>query len=246
MDYINWIVYPVLIFFGFQYVLGPIMVYFSQKLPTQYRFELLDSEGFLKQRGIIFYALHEQILDSGFRYVGSSELNMSHSALYFSIYYSEELKLTCTLMTAHATQNAPITQIEFTQMYDDGTLFSVNNNSVFGAYPKWSIKDGYRFPSVNDFNTLLLITEKLISSYKSDCLTVALKAGTEFQAIEDHLNDEVQHLIDIGWASPKQQGDHYHLTMKGAVIMTWKMCWPIKMFINKADIKRAEEALKNA
>lgn len=246
MDYINWIIYPVLVFFCIQYFLGPIMVYFNQKLPIKYRFETLDSEVFIKERGSMFRALHEQILGSRFRYVGSSELNMSHSALYFSIYYSEELKLTCTLMTAHAAHNIPFTQVEFTQIYDDGTLFGVNNNAIFGAYPKWSIKDGYRFPSVNDFNRLLDITEKLIRRYKSDCSPIALEPGTEFQTIENHLNDEVQHLIEIGWVSPKQNGKSYHLTIKGAVIMTWKMCWPIKMFINKADIKRSEMALRNA
>ena len=246
MDYINWIIYPVMIFLCVQYVLGPIMVYFNQKLPTKYRFEILDSEEFLNERGSMFCALHEQILGSGFRYVGSSELNMSHSALYFSIYYSEELKLTCTLMTAHAAHNVPFTQIEFTQIYEDGTLFGVNNNGIFGAYPKWSIKDGYRFPSINDFNKLLEITEKLIGRYKSDCAPIALEAGTEFQIIENHLNDEVKHLIEIGWVSPKKSGKNYNLTVKGAVIMTWKMCWPIKMFINKADIKRSEIALRNA
>ncbi|MCP4401511.1 MAG: hypothetical protein GY801_29965 [bacterium] len=246
MEYINWLIYPLLIFFGAQYLLGPIMVYFNQKLPIKYRFNILDSETFLKERGSMFRALHEQILSSGFRYVDSSELKMSHSALYFSIYYSEELKLTCTLMTAHATHNAPFTQIEFTQIYDNGTLFGVNNNAVFGAYPKWSIKDGYRFPSINDFNKLLIITHKLISRYKSDCSPVALEPGSEFQTIENHLNDEVQHLIKIGWVSPKQHGQSYHLTIKGAVIMTWKMCWPIKGFLNNADVKRSETALRNA
>lgn len=246
MEYINWLIYPLLIFFSVQYLLGPIMVYINQKLPIKYRFKILDRETFLKERGSMFGALHEQILGSGFRYVGSSELNMSHSALYFSIYYSEDLRLTCTLMTAHAAHNAPFTQIEFTQIYEDGTLFGVNNNGIFGAYPKWSIKDGYRFPSVNDFNRLLSITHKLISRYKRDCFPIALEPGSEFQTIENHLNDEVQHLIEIGWVSPKQHGESYHLSIKGAVLMTWKMCWPIKVFINKADVKRSEAALRNA
>lgn len=246
MEYINWIIYLLLIFVGIQYFLGPTMVYFNQKLPIKYRFKILDSENFLKERGAIFCNLHEQIISSGFRYVGSSELNMSHSALYFSIYFSEELKLTCTLMTAHAAHNVPITQIEFTQIYANGTLFGVSNNGIFGVYPKWSIKDGYRFPSVNDFNKLLTITYKLISRYKSDCSPIALEPGSEFQTIENHLNDEVQHLIEVGWVSSKQHGNNYHLTIKGAVIMTWKLCWPIKLFINSADVKRSEMALQNA
>ena len=246
MEYINWVIYPLLIFIGAQCLLGPIMVYLNQNIPIKYKFTILDSEIFLEERGSIFRALHDQILGSGFRYVGSSELNMSHSALYFFIYYNEELKLTCTLMTAHAAHNAPFTQIEFTQLYKDGTLFGVNNNGIFGVYPKWSIKDGYRYPSVNDYNQLLNIARKLIDRYKSNCTPIELEPGSEFQIIESHLNDEVQHLIEIDWVSPRQRGDSYHLTIKGALLMTWKMCWPIKSFINKADIKRSESALRNA
>ena len=146
-------------------------------------------------------------------------------------------------MTAHTAQKTPSTQIEFTQIYEDGTLFGVNNNSIFGVYPKWSIKDGYRFPDINDFNELLCIANKLIKRYKHNCVLKALKNNSEFQTIENHLNDEVQHLIEVGWVSPKQQNGCYHLTPKGAAIMTWKMCWPIKQFINKADIERSLSAL---
>ena len=246
MEYIYLAIFALLIFFATQYVLGPIMVYFNQKLPIKYKFKILDRETFLNERGSLFRALHEQALSAGFRYVGSSELNMSHSALHFSIYYSEKFKLTCTLMTAHGTHVAPFTQIEFTQIYEDGTLFWVNNSSVVNAYPKWSIKDGYRFPGINDFTDLLVITHKLISRYKPDRVPRALEPGSEFQTIENHFNHELQHLIEVGWVSPRQHNQSYHLTIKGAIFMTWKMCWPIKWFINKSDMKRSEAALRGA
>ncbi len=246
MEYINWVLVPLGIFLASQFLLGPVLVYLNQKLPARYKFTLLASEPFLKERGDVFRELHAQIQDAGFRYVGSSELNMSHSSLYFSIYYSEERKLTCTLMTAHAAHQGPVTQIEFTQMYEDGTLFGVNNNGVFGVYPKWDVKEGYRFPHINDCSELLSITEKLIGQYKSNCVPKPLVSGHEFQTIEDHLNEEVQHLIDTGWVSPTPFEGEYRLTIKGAILMTWKMCWPIKGIINRMDVNRSIAALKGA
>lgn len=243
MEYINWVFVPLCIFLGYQYLLGPILVYFNQKIPVQYKFDILDSESFLNERGIIFKDLHNKIISHSFRYIGSSALRMSHSAVYFSVYYSEERKLTCILMTAHATNSTPFTQIEFTQMYTDGTFFGVSNNGIFGAYPKWELKDGYRFPHINDFDALLAVTEKLINRYKSKCTAKPMVNGKEFATIEDHLNDELKHLIDTGWVSPNSDGHEHRLTLKGALLMTWKMCWPIKSLINNSDIKRSIDAL---
>lgn len=69
-------------------------------------------------------------------------------------------------------------------------------------------------------------------------------ARNEFTIIENHINDEVQHLIEFGWVFPKPKGESYCLTVKGIMLMTWTLCWPIKMFVSKVDISRSEKALR--
>ncbi|MET0027012.1 MAG: hypothetical protein ABW101_05195 [Candidatus Thiodiazotropha sp.] len=246
MDVMHWIVVLLVVFLVFQYLVGPILVYFNQKLPESYRFKLLESEPFLEQRGRVFQQLHQEICESGFRYVGSSEMHMSHSALYFSVYYSEPRKLSVLLMTAHAENTTPFTQIEFVQLYRDGSLLSVSNNGLFSVYPEWDIKQMYRFPQVNDFTELLQITDRLIGKYKTKSVAEALPQGEEFSIIEAHLNDEMAHLVEIGWVSPVVRDHERGLTFKGAVLMTWKMCWPVKILINKIDVNRSLSALENA
>ena len=246
MEYIAWLLVPLALLVSLQYLLGPIMVYINQKIPGRYRFDLMDSEEFLSARGPVFQLLHDQIQEQGFRYVGSSELRMSHSVIYFSIYYSYSRKLACTLMTAHADHDNPVTQIEFTQMYSDGTLLNVNNNAVFGVYPEWDIKEAYRFPHVNDVSELLEMTEKIIRIRKPKAEALAMVEGKEFETIENHLNDEMDRLVRLGWVSSRSHDNEHKLTLKGAVLMTWKMCWPIKFILNKFDARRSVNVLKNA
>lgn len=246
MELVYWIVGLAVVFLASQYVVGPVMVYFSQRLPEKYNFRLLDQEEFLSQRGAVFNKLHGQILSNDFRYAGSSEMLQSHSSLYFSVYYSEKRKLTCTLMTAHAAHHKAMTQIEFTQLYSDGTVLNVNNNAVFGAYPNWDIKEEYRYPEINDFSRLLNVMDKIIEVRKPSSTPLGMEEGSEFETIENHLNDEHRRLIDIGWVSPVIVNGEHRLTILGALIMTWKMCWPIKAIINKIDILKSHNVLKSA
>jgi len=246
MDFLNWVLGLAAVFIVSQYLLGPTMVYFSQKLPDKYRFKLIDPSSFLSERGDIFNKLHEQILANEFRYVGSSELQMSNSSIYFSIYYSEERTLTCTLMTAHAAHHNAMTQIEFTQLYTDGSALNVNNNAIFSAYPDWDTKECYRFPDINDFNSLLGAMDKIIKALKSDSAPLEIRQGKEFEVIESHLNYELERLIDIGWVSPVTVNGEHRFTVLGALLMTWKMCWPIRVLINKVDVNRSREVLESA
>lgn len=246
MNLLKWIVGVLVLYLAVQYVLGPIMVYRNQRFPKRYKFDLLNPNEFLSARDGVFKSLHEEILSNKFRYIGSAEMLQSHSSLYFSIYYSDEKKITCTLITAKAAHNPATTQIEFTQMYDDGTLLSVNNNSVIGVYPKWKIKESFRFPDVNDFTELLVIAEKIISIKKKQQTPISMVEGKEFETIEKHLNEEHDRLINLGWVSSKPDGNKYRLTPKGAVLMTWKMCWPIKSIIGAIGSYKSKKTLSGA
>lgn len=225
------------------YIVGPILVYRSQKMPTTYKFVPLELQAFLEKRGEIFRQLHDEITANGFSYIGSAELGMSHSAMYFSIFYSADKAITCTLLSAEARNIGTSTQIEFTQMYTDGTLLSVNNNVTFGVFPEWKIKQCFRFPHINNFSQLLEIAERLMHKYKVGIPVKPMPTGEEFAIIEAHLNEEMHQLIERGWVSAQASADGRQLTLKGAILMTWKMCWPLKQIIDKNDIARSMKAL---
>jgi len=246
MDVLKWIVGILIIYLSVQYVVGPVMVYINQRLPKKYKFDLLDSVTFLSERDEVFRSLHEEIINNEFRYIGSAEILQSHSSMYFSIYYSDEKKITSTLITAEVAHNSTTTQIEFTQIYDDGTLLSVNNNSVIGVYPEWKIKEAYRFSNVNDFTELLAIADKIIRIRKRHQIAVPMVEGKEFETIEQHLNKELERLVHLGWVSSKPTENGFKLTPKGAVLMTWKMCWPIKSIISAIGMYRSKKVLSGA
>jgi hypothetical protein len=244
MDFLEWIVKIGLALLGIQYALGPILVWWSQKMPEAYRFNKLDSSKFLSERSDTFLNLHKEILSRGFEYVGSSEMKASNSSMYFSIYYNIETKLCCTLSSAHS-KPSNTTQMEFTQLFADGSLININNNPLFHVYPEWDKKKCYRFPNINSFTELLDVSRKLINSYGSAEKT-GFTPGEEFSVIESHLTDELLRLVSLGWVSKKVFNGERRLTVKGAILLTWQLCWPIKKVMSNKDEKLSNRALQNA
>ncbi len=245
METITWIINVLLIILSIQYVIGPILVWRSQKFPSKYIFNLLDNESFLSERSPTFMQLHNQIISEGFEYIGSSELIQVNSSMYFSIYNNNELKLACTLSSAHSSA-INTTQIEFTQMYCNGSVLNVNNAPLFNIYPRTDKKLCFRFPEINEFSQLLKIASKLIKSKKLDEERTTFERGEEFATIENHLNDEVKYLVKKGWVSDQVNNKQRKLTIIGAILMTWKLCWPIKQILSRLDTAYSTKALENA
>lgn len=244
MEFIEWVIKIALVFLAIQYLLGPVVVWWSQKLPEAYRFEKLDAEKFLSERSGTFLSLHREILDSGFNYIGSSELLMSQATTYFSIYYNPETTLCCTLSSVHS-KPATTTQIEFTQLFADGAAVNVNNNPIFDVNPRWDKKIVYRFPNINNFPELLNAANRLVGKYGNSKKT-GLPPGEEFQTIERYLMRELMRLVSRGWVSENVVNGQRRLTVMGAIVFTWKLCWPVKAVLSAMDESRSRQALQSA
>ena len=229
---------------GLQYSAGPVLVYFNQKFPREFKFKLLDPEAFLRDRSDLFRELHNTILKNNFDYIGSSELAQNNAIMYFSIYNDYDLKLSCTLSSAHSKPMKSI-QIEFTQMYKDESVMNISNNPIFEVYPKNDKKLCFRFPHINDFDQLLHTAKILTSAIGSKKTPVSFERGCEFATIESLLTKELDFLVSKGFISSKIENEERRLTPKGAILMTWKLCWPVKLLFNYKDINFSKKALES-
>ncbi len=151
-------------------------------------------------------------------------------------------------MTLSSIQSQPInsTQIEFTKIYNDGSVPNVSNGPVFSTYPVNDRKISFRFPDINDVDRLLGAAQKLAGSKVNTAGELTIERGLEFAAVESNLNEELSFLMSKGWVSKKSVGDKRSLTLKGALLMTWQLCWPVKLFLNSRDVKSSMKALDNA
>jgi len=245
MEIAGWIIKAFVLILGIQYLFGPIVVWWIQRLPDKYRFELIDSKKFLSERIPTFIALHEEIQDGEFEYIGASELTMGNTSMHFSIYNNFDKKIVCTLVTACSIP-VNTTHIEFTQIYENGSVLNVSNSSIINVFPRSDMRLSFRFPQISHFDQLLTYAEKLIDSNKQNEHRITFLKGKEFEAVESYLNRELNELIERGWVQSKVVAGNRRLTIKGALLMTWKLVWPIKQISNRSDIAYSMRAISDA
>ncbi|MBN2693508.1 hypothetical protein JXR93_02495 [bacterium] len=243
-------IHPLIILFLGQFIIGPVIIYFYFKFPSKYHFELLDIEKFLKEQPKIFKTYHTQALESSFKHVGVGKLIMNNIEGYSSLYYSDEKKIVASIEIAKVvskkSQNIPAKiQIEFSQIYSNGSILTITNGKSISITSKIAYEDKFRFSQKYDFNKLLFITNKFIKKYKFNLIPQNLIAGREFQLVEDFMKKELQHNIKMGWVSPKSRAEKHPLTIKGAIFMTWKQCFPVNSILYMLELRKSMTALKN-
>ncbi|MFZ5757121.1 MAG: hypothetical protein ACOY3X_09475 [Pseudomonadota bacterium] len=240
-----WLAGVILAFMAVPFLVGPVLVLMQQRLPARYRFEKRESRTFLAEQTPTFLALHHALLQKGFNPAGASVLQMRHVKTDFSLYLDEQAGVICTLSTA-ASSLGVSTQAEFTQMYSDGSLVNVNNHPVINVYPRNPRREAYRFPELNDLDALLAAAMKIFAARGSGRQVSRYPLDEVWLAMEVWLDAELDALIAGGYVSETVQDGQRRLTVKGAILMTWKLCWPVKPVLARIDRASARQALARA
>jgi hypothetical protein len=240
----EWALSAFLIYFGFHAILGPLMVWRLQRLPESYSFRLLDSDTFLVERSAAYRSLHAEIQHKSFEYIGSSELLCGNASMFFGVYHHHGDNLVCSLVTVKSGL-VHSTHIEFTKVYADGSVLDVSNAAILSVFPGSAMKLAFRFPWINDFDRLLETSRLLIDRYQNSATEASLAQGDEFAEIEGFMNRELAELIERGWVSPLVHSGEHRLTFKGAVLMTWKLIFPIKQILDFSEQQTSLRAIKN-
>ncbi len=244
MGLLEWMVVLAGVYLASQYLLGPLMVWWTNRVPAEYRFELIDPDQFLAERSDTFRQLHREILDSGFEYAGSSVLEMSHCTTFFSLYYDPYSSLFCTLSSIYS-QPSNTTQIEFTRLYDDGSMVNVNNHPLFNIFPGRGLRRDYRFPRINSVPGLLAVA-KTLTGARGDARPISVSTQQVFSIMEEYLTAEMHGLISLGLLAGQASEGNRRMTFKGALFFTWKLCWPVKWILETKDRYRSSLALRKA
>ncbi|WP_027358269.1 hypothetical protein [Desulforegula conservatrix] len=242
MEYLLFAIYIFLAYLIFQHVIGPILIYENEAAPFRYQFTLLDPESFMEDRNDVFRADHEKLLELGFRFVGSSKLARTNATMYFSLYSHDEKCIAATLVTG-LSKLGEMNFLEITQVYSDKSILSVSNSPMISTYPAMKHKKAFRFPDIDDCGRLFELFELVRSRFSSNIEPLGFTIGKEFRAVENYLNEELRYLIENGYYSDSPENGEFKLTIKGAILFTWKNLWPWKNFVEVLERRAAIKAI---
>lgn len=225
--------------------LGPLLIKKIQKLPARLKFKKHDEKEFLLSRDAEFNELNRKIIEIGFEYVGSSFMTDSHTDTNFSI-YSNDSDLTCCMIVSMVSKIKSITYVEFSQLYNDGSMLDVSNADQISPFPKMDLKLAVRYPEIHEPKKLYEVFLKLKKFLKNTAQPTAYDKNKGFEVVEEFMAKESDILVEKGYCNePVDQDGKRTLTFKGAYLMTWRSVFPGNKVKKWLDRSTAQKLLNN-
>ncbi len=183
-------------------LLGPLLIWRTQKLPARIRFKPHDETGFLANRDDSYRQLDGGIRALGFGYLGSSYMRDTQTEASFSL-YTHASDQSCAMLVTMVSKIKTLTYVEFTQVYDDGSLLSTSNVDMPSTYPRMALKLAVRFADVTDPRELYARFRSLRAGLENSARAVPYSAEEGFRMVEDFMDHESDLLVEMGYCFPR-------------------------------------------
>lgn len=136
--------------------------------------------------------------------------------------------------------------VEFCHWYEDNKLLVVNNNPEILGVGRFPQRQMVRLPHLTDLAELYGAFRSIFLYGQSGGLKpICLQESDIMPSVDRLLNEEVEYFLARGFFHPANN-EHVRLTFKGAVLMTWRQCFPIKQIIDYRDRQQSGELLMRA
>ncbi len=214
LDLPLWAQIPI-VFVASQYLVGPIAVRFLTKVPESYRLPILDADEVLAG-SVLAKRRHAELERLGFVPAGATGVPRLRALLYVR----PDEGSSATIM-----ESSKGVWVSFAQQIG-GTVLSVSNSTMPGVYPAWGRKDAYGLPAATETADLYRVFQVLRGRREGEWRRSSPE--TELSLTQDFANEELQHLVEIGFYSSRVQSGHRSVSLWAAFYMTWRMAWPVK------------------
>lgn len=227
-------------------LLGPLVIRRTQTLPGRVHFEPIEPETFFADRDAGFRRHDEAVRALGFSFLGASHMTDDKTDTWFAL-YAHPGDHACAMVVSLVNPLKRATYVEFTQVYDDGSVLNVNDGPVPSPYPRWDRKLVARFRDVHEAGELHARFLCIRAGIANSACPVPLEPARAFEAVERHLADESDHLVAQGYCLPAiGPGGRRALTLKGACLLTWRSIFPGKRLLEARDRREAARLLARA
>ena len=223
--------------------LGPIIIWRTQKIPAEVRFRPVDETGFLLARNEEFKRYDRELTALNFDVQGSSILEDSQTKSYFRLYWDKENFLAATVVSMESKLEE-VTYVEFSQIYEDGSVLDVNNSKKMEVYPEIEFKKVFNFFDIRSVSELLKCFNKVKGKLRSDTCPVSINTSRHFSDIERFIRKESDALTSMGFLKEPIDAEGWRsLTLAGALSMTWRSVPPGSKIVGYFKKKRQEKLL---
>lgn len=238
MDILFWIVIALVGLVLLPFILGPVLVKTTQRLPAKPRFEHIDpNEGLSSEVYELFKASLGPMQEIGFTeqvFLRQDEQMPGQTVNLCALTnpQTHDMGMVVHMMQqVEAGKPIKVPYVEYFTRYEDETSVTTNNNDEIMPFPKQEGRRTTQVPEIKDPKRVHEIHRVLMGVDQHGPIKPAPMAdGLEATVIESMVK-EFETQIGTGYLVLDPGGECFRPTWKGAILMTWKLCWPVSAIV---------------
>lgn len=239
-----------LIFFVSLYVIGPIVVWLSQRQGADPQLTAYGRD--LQDPNFLFLTTTAaQMQALGFELIGYFGLiGHTRNVHAFLAYLIHRANGDAGIAMMAATPAGVVAQnLEFATRFGDQSSVTTSNSKTPAVYVRPRSKPVYRFPWITDPGRLYQIHQRLMLRDKPGLAKDVPPPGLEEERLVDSIRREMKDQLASKILRLDSTGTSYRPTLLGAFRMTWKLVFPVKQIVGivkRSQARRLESSLMSA
>ena len=179
-----------------------------------------------------------------FRISGSVPNGGTHVTLFENRQSRQYAKLFSTFTTAGELRTVRTTALAFFTDFDDGLTLATANNKTRPLTPRIRAHPGsLAVPWIGDPRRLYEIHNACITHFGNGASRVNIPIKDPIDFLRKSHRKETAKFADCGYYHLDEDAQIYRLTWRGAILMTWKLLWPIKPIRAAFALRRSARML---
>ena len=248
---LRWLVLALVALVLLPYLLGPVLVRFTQKSrahPTILTFDPDERpapatvQEFLDECEAALWSCDFEVLT----HAALPDLVPNVKAIFvlLSRQASNDDAIAVALFGEGAGGGVRKFYVEFSTSWLDGTVINTNNTPDESAYRPLPHKKMLQFDFVKDPAELWRVHERATRELASGPKKPSPTRQTAVERLREGMLKENTDQVAVGWLWLDETPGFFRPTWKGACLMTWKLCWPVSAMRRAARRGRARGMLR--
>jgi hypothetical protein len=228
------------------YLAGPILIRFSHRQTLHPKFEPRAVDQIPKAAAKFFTETAQTMAEDGFVQWPTFVYQSKNAAVYVKFLLNRAAGDMAMIAASYGMVGGASRlhdmHVAFLTRYADDTEIQTSNTKIIGVFVPTRRRDSAQFATVGDTRQLYCVHTRRVQRLAPAVAKVLPPEGHEIESATAEIVRELQRQVDVGYFYVT--GDSLRPTWKGAALMTWKLCWPVKQIRRARINRRAQAALR--
>jgi hypothetical protein len=230
------------------YVVGPLVIRFAHRQSTHPQLVPKRPEELPREATVFIVEMANALTAEGFTQWPMFAFGSDKAMIYLKYFVNRTTGDAAMSVVVQAgagnIRRIRDKHVAFATKLVDSFEVRTTNSATIGVLPPSPGRDGVQLLGVADPRRLYQIHVARVRRLAGGRAPVLPAEGQEIATVTAEIMHDLDRQVEVGYFYRDAGGEFYRPTWKGAALMTWKLCWPVKQIRRARIVRRGNEALR--